>query len=253
VLPTSTWIKRARLLTPGTLFFCSGWLLAIALACYILPRAAHWLYLSFPSVQREDWQRTFAQKRQELSVPWKDSRPLIIIAGDSQIEMGDWYQLLGGSYAVRNCGLSRAKISDVTDLISAIADRNPKEVVLMCGINNLGSHDSVESCGKDYEQLLLKTRSMLNPNKIIVLSVMPVRESAVDRKSHDVNGQVVNFNHELESICKRDQARFVDLGATMSDNCGGLAPMLTTDGLHPNFQGYRKIAAVLTNVLSEAN
>jgi lysophospholipase L1-like esterase len=246
-------MKRARQLTPGTLFFCSGWLLAIALVCFVLPRAAHRFYLTFPSAQREDWQRVFAQKKQELSVPWKDSRPLIIMAGDSQIEMGDWYELLGGSFAVRNCGLSRAKISDVTELISAIADRNPKEVVLMCGINNLGSHDSVESCASDYEQLLLKTRSMLNPNKIIVLSVMPVRESAVDRKSHDVNGQVVNFNHELEPICKREQAKFVDLTTTMSDKGGGLAPALTVDGLHPNSEGYRRIAAVLTNVLSRAN
>jgi lysophospholipase L1-like esterase len=204
-------------------------------------------------VQREDWQRAFTQKKQELSVPWKDSRPLIIIAGDSQIEMGDWYQLLGGSFAVRNCGLSRAKISDVTELISAMADRNPKEVVLMCGINNLGSHDSVESCTRDYEQLLLKTRSMLNPNKIIVLSVMPVREAAVDRNSHDVNAQVANFNHELDSICKREQAKFVDVCTAVSDKGGGLASALTTDGLHPNFQGYRRIAAVLTNVLSEAN
>src|SRR5215469_7975115 len=137
-------MKSARLLTPGILFFCSGWLLAAVLICYLLPRAAHRFYLTFPSVQHEDWQRAVAQKKQELSVPWKDTRPLIIMAGDSQIEMGDWYQLLGGSFAVRNCGLSRARISDVTELISAIADRDPKEVVLMCGINNLGIHDSVE-------------------------------------------------------------------------------------------------------------
>src|SRR6516165_2527263 len=107
-------MKRARLLTPGTVIFCSGWLLAIALACFVLPRAIHRLYLSFPSVQREDFQGALARKKQELGMPWKDSRPLILMAGDSQIEMGDWYQVLGGSFAVRNCGLSRARISDVT-------------------------------------------------------------------------------------------------------------------------------------------
>ena len=235
------------------LFFCSGWLLAIALVCFVLPRAAHLLYLTFPSVQHEDWQRAFAQKKQELCVPWKDSRPLIIMAGDSQIEMGDWYQLLDGSFAVRNCGFSRARISDVTELISAVADRNPKEVVLMCGINNLGGHDSVESCARDYEQLLLRTRSMLNPKKIIVLSVMPVRETVVDRNSQDVNTQVANFNHELETICRRDQAQFVDLSAAVGDGKHGLTPALTSDGLHLNREGYRAIAAVLTNVLSIAN
>ena len=246
-------MKRARLLTPGTLFCCSGWLLAIASASLILPRAVHRFYFNFPSVQREDFQKALAQKKQELAVPWKDTRPLIIMAGDSQIERGDWYQLLGGSFAVRNCGLSRAKISDVTELVSAIADRNPKEVVLMCGINNLGSHDSVESCAKDYDELVQRVQSALKPNKILVLSVMPVEESSVDKKSHQVNSQVASFNHELESICKRHQAEFLDITSSVANESGALSPTFTLDGLHLNLAGYYRIAAALSNVLSEVN
>lgn len=253
MLPTSTWIKRARLLTPGTLFFCSGWLLAIAVACFVLPRAAHRLYLSFPFGQRGDFQEAFALKQKELAVPWKDKRPLVIMAGDSQIELGRWYDLLGGSFAVRNCGLSRAKISDVTELISAVADRNPKAVVLMCGINNLGSHDSVESCAADYERLVVKVRTALNPNRIIVLSVMPVRESAVDRDSQEVNRRVCSLNQRLRTLCQRQQAEFVDVSTAVSGSGGELSPGLTFDGVHLNPQGYQKIAAVLANSLSEGN
>jgi len=209
--------------------------------------------MTFPSGQREDWQKALAQKKQELAVPWKDNRPLIIMVGDSEIEMGRWYDLLGGSFAVRNCGLSRAKISDVTELISAIADRNPKEVVLMCGINNLGSHDSVESCAKDYEQLLLKVRDVLTPSRVIVLSVMPVQESAVDRNSQEVNRLVFSLNQELRTLCQRHQAEFVDLTAAVSDSGGELSSGFTFDGVHLNLQGYQRIAAVLANTLSGRN
>ena len=123
----------------------------------------------------------------------------------------------------------------------------------MCGINNLGNQDSVESCAGDYEQLILKVRSALNPKRIIVLSVMPVRESAVDRKSEEINRQVVSLNQELQTLCKQHQAEFLDVSAAVCDRGGGLSPGLTFDGVHLNMQGYQKVAAVLANALSEGN
>src|SRR5262249_40444707 len=113
--------------------------------------------------------------------------------------------------------------------------------------------DSVESCAKDYEQLLSRVQSVLGPNKIIALSVMPVQESPIDQKSHQVNSQVMNFNRELESICKRHQAEFADVTAAVAGGNGALSPALTVDGLHLNLAGYRRIAAVLTNVLIKVN
>jgi lysophospholipase L1-like esterase len=123
----------------------------------------------------------------------------------------------------------------------------------MCGINNLGNQDSVESCVKDYEELVSRVQSVLNPGKTIVLSVMPVRESTVHQKGHQVNKDVASFNHELESLCKRHQAQFVDVTASVADESGTLAPALTVDGLHLNLQGYRRVAMVLSNVLSKVN
>ena len=110
----------------GTLFGCAGWFLAVLLACLILPRIWNRIFLKLPSIQREQWVRVMADKKRELALPWRDTRPLIVIAGDSQIELGDWYGLFGGAFAIRNGGLSRAKIEDVTSLVSSLGDPNPK-------------------------------------------------------------------------------------------------------------------------------
>jgi lysophospholipase L1-like esterase len=109
----------------------------------------------------------------------------------------------------------------------------------------------VASCVTNYERLIVNVHSVMNPGKIIVLAVMPVRESVVDRASHELNENIRRFNHELESVCKRHEAKFVDLSAAVGDGHGGLSGELTTDGLHLNAPGYQKVAAVLGVVLAE--
>ncbi len=230
----------------GSKWFCgTGWLLAVGLSCLAAPRICHRLISQLPAVQNENWERTLAEKKRELSSPWQDSRPLILLAGDSQIELGGWYDLFAGGWAVRNCGLSRAKIADVTQLVSAIGDPHPKMVVLMCGINNLGAGESPADCLHDYEALLAAVRSQLQPETIMVLAVMPVRESAVDRASHEVNANVNQFNSGLAECCRQHQVLFLNANSAVTDARGGLAGELTPDGLHLNAAGYRRLAGAI--------
>ena len=194
-----------------------------------------------------------ADKKRELALPWRDTRPLIVIAGDSQIELGDWYGLFGGAFAIRNGGLSRAKIEDVTSLVSSLGDPNPKMMVLMCGVNNLSLKDSVSTCISNYAELLSMANSSVHPQRLVVLSVMPVRESAPDQASHEFNRQIATFNSELETLCPRYKAEFINVNPVVMDSRGGLAADLTLDGLHLNRDGYRKIAAVLAPELANTN
>jgi len=184
-------------------------------------------------------------------VRWQDTRPLVIFAGDSEIELGNWYDYFSGAFAVRNCGLSSAKISDVTELVSVIDDPHPRAIILMCGINNLLRHDSPEASLGDYTNLLSVTQSRLHPNFILALSVMPVRESALDRHAHEVNEIVKNFNAKLAAWCQRQNVRFLDVSSAVADTRGGLAEELTSDGLHLNRAGYRQLAAIIQPHLTD--
>src|ERR1035437_1099628 len=233
----------------GTLFGCAGWFLAVLLACLILSRIWNRIFLKLPSVQREQWVRVMADKKSELALPWRDERPLIVLAGDSHIEMGDWYDTFGGAFAMRNCGLSRAKIEDVCSLVSALGDRNPEAVILMCGFNNLARNDSVESALNHYQELLSITQATLHPGKILVLSVMPLQVSPVDKAGQAVNQKIAFFNRQLETICSEHHAVFVNVNPAVMDADGSLLPSLAIDGLHLNQAGYEKIAIIIRTSL----
>ena len=245
-------MKKMQSFSAGNLFCWSGWLVAVLSASLVLPRLCDRLFLKLPSVQKANWILLITQKKHELAARWHDVRPLVIMAGDSHVELGDWYGLFGGAFAIRNCGLSRAEIGDVANLVSAIGDRNPQKIILMCGVNNLGASDPVESCVRDYGKLIEAGKS-LHPQKIIVLSVMPVRESAFDLASHKLNQKISGFNRHLKELCAERQAEFIDAGTVVADKRGALLAEFTSDGLHLNHAGYQKLAAFLAPVLAEQN
>ncbi len=245
--------KTGMRLHKGTVFCFAGWFFAAVLAGLILFRISNHFSLKLPSVQHDIWTRILAGKKNEFTSQWRDARPLIIMAGDSQVEGGDWYGLFAGAFAIRNCGLSQARINDVKELVSVIADHDPKMVVLMCGVNNLSRKDAVSACINDYEQLLSTLNSSLRPQRILVMSVMPVRETVFDRASHELNRQIVVFNSQLEALCHRHKAEFVNVNPAVMDDHGGLAANLTVDGLHLNREGYKRLVGVLAPLLANTN
>jgi hypothetical protein len=228
-----------------------GWGLATVMFFLICPLLYQRMIVKLPPVQKSEWIQTLDTKKAELTrTLWKDARPLNILIGDSQIELGDWYGLFGGAYAVRNCGLSRAKIQDVTTLVKAVPERNPETVILMCGINNINYNDSVSSCITKFNTLLLTTRAVITPRRIIVLSVMPLRQSALDKNSSNTNKIVVVFNQELQNLCKLYNATFIDINQSITDARGGLSSEVTVDGLHLNKQGYQNIAPLIAAAIA---
>jgi len=193
-----------------------------------------------------------AAKKHALSVRWQDPRPLILFAGDSQIEYGNWYDLFAGTWAVRNCGLAAAKIGDVTQLVAAIGEPHPQTVVLLCGCNSLSHGESREACLREYEALLATVRRHLQPESILVLSVLPVRISVAGRTAQQFNANVAQFNTELAACCRQQQVQFLDVTSAVNAENGDLAEELTVDGLHLNAEGYRRLAGAIVQKLAQS-
>jgi hypothetical protein len=61
-------------------FFGIGWLLAIMLSIWAIPRIYHRLVVRLPAYEKNNWDQALLQKKRELSLPWQDSRPLIVFA-----------------------------------------------------------------------------------------------------------------------------------------------------------------------------
>ena len=203
-------------------------------------------------LESPSWTQILSERKKALRVlSWQDPRPLYLFLGDSHIEGGDWYQLFIGKLAVQNAGLSRAKIEDIAELAAEIPSLSPSAIVVMCGINNLGSSESANSCLRKYTILLDTLQKKISPQSLFVLPVLPVRESSADPSRHVLNLEVEKFNQALESLCQSRRIAFLQLNSAVSLPDHGLSPECTNDGLHLNLVGYRRIAAGLLRSVAQ--
>jgi lysophospholipase L1-like esterase len=207
-----------------------------------------WNRLDFTREQTRS--ESFAERKRELaSYSWRDSRPLHLFAGDSHIESCNWYQAFRGALSVRNTGISTARIEEVTDFLGAVREDRIHTLLLHCGINNLGRGDSPASCLVHYRKLLEQAEKM-RPGRILVVSVMPVRQSPVDSKARECNTRVREFNLLLEDLCKSRGIALLDLKGIVAGTNGGLKEEFTNDGLHLNPRGYAAITPRILDSLT---
>lgn len=227
--------------------------LLLGLAGYGASRAAKRLWLRTAFTQERHWDEAFDARKRELSKqPWRDKRPLRVLVGDSHIEFGNWYQAFQGALAVRNCGMATARIDHVTGLVASIREPEIDTLLLHCGINNLGRGDSPTTCLEQYRHLL-DHASSLGPRRIVVVAVMPVRQSPLDSKSRDCNSRVREFNSLLAELCKSRGITLLDLKEIVADSNGGLKDEFTHDGLHLNPCGYAAITPRILEILTSGS
>ena len=229
-----------------------GWILLTLLAWQFRDRLRCKIDSWFPPVEEvARWQMVVEDKKNNLrETPWKDERPLILMLGDSQVEMGNWYDLFQGRFAIHNAGLSQAKIQDVAHLADEIPRIQPAVVLLFCGINDLGAGRSADVAFKDYLQLLNQVCASMTKERVVVVSIMPTTGRRLADINRDINAKVHALNAALERHCEQQGITFVDLNPTIA-NDGTLREDLTSDGLHLNPAGYHKLAASMQSPLTQ--
>lgn len=222
----------------------AGWILLFLLAWQFRARLGFKIDSWFPlTSQNAKWEQIVRTKTASLrDTPWQDERPLLLMLGDSQVEMGNWYDLFQGRFAVRNAGLSQAKIQDVTRLAEAIPRIRPAMALLFCGINDLGIGRTADDALKDYFQLLNQVCADMAKERVMVISIMPVSDRRLADGSKDLNAKVQVLNSNLKIHCAKEGIAFVDVSPAIS-NDGTLRDDLTWDGLHLNPAGYHQLAA----------
>jgi len=193
--------------------------------------------------------RISLQRHRLATLIWQDKRPLCLFLGDSQIELGNWYELFSGANALINAGVSMSRVRDVASLIDQGSASKIDTVVLMCGINDLGAGEKPVKVMRDYEQLLDLIAVKIRPRRTIVLSVMPVLISGVNEfRSISLNASVAELNGMLAPMVQSKGAEFLNLTPLVAQG-KSINPKFTFDGLHPNSNGYAVIADALARVL----
>jgi lysophospholipase L1-like esterase len=166
----------------------------------------------------------------------------IVVLGDSLTERGEWWELL--ERPVANRGIAGDTVADVRSRIDDIVPLDPRVLFLLAGVNDLAAGTPPDVLAMHHAALVLELRRRLPRTRIVVESLLPVRD-ALAARSNITTTAVRRTNQLLERATAGAGADWLDTGAALADATGELDPRYAIDGVHLSAAGYRAWAAAL--------
>ena len=153
-----------------------------------------------------------------------------------------WKKLFKGK-TVRNLGFGYDRIENALWRIyhEELDGYDAEKIFLLMGTNNLEKNSDDEIID-GINELVRAVRHRQPKAKIYVVGILP-------RAWQEL--RVSTLNKVLRTRLLTDEATFIDLSAELTLPNGNIINELFSDGLHPNKQGYQRIAKALENVVKE--
>lgn len=153
-----------------------------------------------------------------------------------------WKKLFKGK-TVRNLGFGYDRIENALWRIyhEELDGYDAEKIFLLMGTNNLEKNSDDEIID-GINELVRAVRHRQPKAKIYVVGILP-------RAWQEL--RVSTLNKILRTRLLTDEATFVDLSAELTLSNGNIINELFSDGLHPNKQGYQRIAKALEKVIKE--
>lgn len=161
-----------------------------------------------------------------------DSRPTVVMLGDSITQLAEWPELLGPGVANRGIGgdTSRALLGR----LDASVPDSARTVVIMIGLNDLKGKDwTPEASAANLAAIARR----LKGRRIIVQSVLFTADDAI-------NGKIVRLNRAYADLCQTGACEWLDLNPRVLPT-GRLAGADSSDGRHVMGPVYARWAGVL--------
>lgn len=209
--------------------------------------------LLFVVQQLGGWNYTLQRMRQEGAGPYAARRSLfaelppkpgaVVFVGDSQVEQGEWSELLPDTLPVLNRGLVSDHVDGVYQRLDEVLRHRPRRVVLLVGLNDLIYGKPVPEVEAKYREIVQKIRRDAPSARVSIVSVLPVNNEV--RETGTNNTPILRLNAGLRQLAQATGARYVDAFSKLKDPNGNLAREFTEDGIHLNGPGYRVLADVI--------
>lgn len=175
----------------------------------------------------------------------------VVFVGDSITDFLDLDKFYPGLDAV-NRGIS----GDLTIGLKrrmdvSIFDLEPRLVVLLIGVNDLGRRTAPEKVAANLIDIISEIRERLPGTKLIVQSVYPVSERWGKAYFKRVAPGVIKVNEVISEASAEYGYTYVNVYDELVDGRGRLRDELNNDGLHPNDKGYEVVSEVLRPIIDE--
>jgi lysophospholipase L1-like esterase len=172
-------------------------------------------------------------------------------SGNEMSQYAYWMAKSHPDWEVMNKGVNGERTDQVLARFQRdVADASPKFVVILAGVNDIYQGFPVEFPIRN----LLRTynRALAIGSTPVLCSVLPY--DSMSQGQANARRQVNNW---IEAEAKERSVPFVDTGIVVAKKGEPDKLQGTPDGLHPDFEGYRKmgeaIAAAIESRLAESN
>lgn len=157
----------------------------------------------------------------------------VVFVGDSITARIEWEEFIDET-TVLNRGIDSDVTEGVENRLDEVIRHNPKTVVLMIGINDIRQSVPKEETLSHYETILKTLQEKLPETKVIVQSVLPVRQST------GINNQTVSeLNAGIKELANAYHMDYVDIFSNMVDENNDLPAEYSIDGVHMTGDGYK--------------
>lgn len=181
----------------------------------------------------------------------------VVFFGDSITEMYDLEKHFPHIKPIYNCGIGGATSNELLWMVDeAVVKYQPKVVVMMIGINDLGNTTmlSPKDIAVNVKNIIDLIRGNCPNTQIILMSTLPCIESL--RDYHQVPG--IRCNDLVEMIYHQYQEMILDSQTTLLwtfqdfvDQKKEALVKFYQDGLHLNEEGYKHLTKILMPVLEK--
>jgi len=170
------------------------------------------------------------------------------ICQNAQLIYGDWNTILGRNDCV-NYGIGAQTTKDCLARIEELASRDYSMVVFICGINDIGRGHTSEEIVGNYDGMISAIRAKNPDCRFLLVSVLPTTSAFYYGQQH----KIVELNAVYQAYAEtHDGVEFADVYSLFTDQAGNYAyAELLSDGLHPNQDGYSRMAEILHKYLPE--
>ena len=202
-----------------------------------------------PAPLEEEWAIDWWMPRHEEKLALRSTRPELVFMGDS-ITQGwegkgaEAFDQTFGQWRTLNLGFSGDRTENVIWRLqhNEVTGIDPKLVVLMIGTNNTGHRmDPPDDIAAGVTNIIGELQTRLPNTNILLLAIFPRGETADDPKR--VNNRAVN--QRIRSLAERPGVFYANLNTVFIDGQGRLNSAIMPDLLHPNAEGYQRLADAL--------
>ena len=133
-----------------------------------------------------------------------------------------------------------------------VIDLKPKVVVILAGTNDIAGNTGPSTLEMIMDNIKSMTEiSKANGIKVIISSILPAFDYPW-RRGLNPNEKIPQLNTMIKNYCIENEIIYLDYFSAMVDNNNGLPIKYSSDGVHPNIEGYKVMEPLALEAISKA-